>query len=303
MQLGICTTDFPVQSPESLMNKIKNYGLSQVQFSFASIGEDELPATLSKNLIRRIHQAINDNNLELVAINGTFNMIHPDLSERHRGIVRFPLLAKVACLLDCRIITLCTGTNDPDNMWRFHPENETEQSWRNLIATLEELLPIAEKNEIYLGIEPEASNVVSTPERARRLLDELCSPWLKIVMDCANIFPKNTARPDLVRPMMKKAFDYLGPYVILAHGKDILSSDDILFTTPGKGIVDYDYFLDLLQQYQYEGGFILHGIRSEEEIPGCVAFMREKISQIKPGTASADVSAHDRKTLSGPTLS
>ena len=278
MNIGICTTDFLTQPVESLFAKIHDYGFFQVQLNFASIGEEDMPACIGSDLIDRIRTSLRDNQLEMAAINATFNMIHPDLTLRGRGIDRFPLLARAGRQLGCQILSLCTGTNDPDDMWRWHPDNDTEQSWRNMAAVMEELLPIAERFQVYLGVETEASNVVSTPERARRLLDEMRSPWLKIIMDCANLFPRQTAHPENVRPTIGRAFDLLGPDVILAHGKDIEASDEIVFAAPGKGIIDYDYFLARLAESGYQGGLLLHGIKDEKDIPDCMAFIRQKIS-------------------------
>jgi sugar phosphate isomerase/epimerase len=279
MKIGICTTDFESQPVDDLFARIRGYGFSQVQFDFASIGEEELPATIDPGLIDRIRRSLRENQLEIVAINGTFNMIHPDPDERRRGIERFPLLAAAARQLGCRILTLCTGTNDPDDMWRWHGDNGSEQSWQILQTVMTQLLPVAEQYEVYLGIETEASNVVSSPEQARRIIDEMQSPRLKIIMDCANLFPRQTASRANVAPMIRKAFDYLGSDIILAHGKDISESDEIVFASPGKGIIDYGLFLELLRQYDYQGGMLLHGIRSESEIPGCLAFIRSAIKQ------------------------
>jgi sugar phosphate isomerase/epimerase len=142
-----------------------------------------------------------------------------------------------------------------------------------------QLLPVAEQYALYLGIETEAANVISSPERARRIIDEMQSPRLKIIMDCANLFPRHTARRDNVAPMIRKAFDYLGSDIILAHGKDISESDEIVFASPGKGIIDYGLFLELLRQYGYQGGMLLHGIRSESEIRGCMAFIQSVIDE------------------------
>ena len=46
---------------------------------------------------------------------------------------------------------------------------------------------IADRHEVTLAFEPEINNVVSSVMRARRLLDEIGSPWLKVVIDPANL--------------------------------------------------------------------------------------------------------------------
>jgi sugar phosphate isomerase/epimerase len=41
------------------------------------------------------------------------------------------------------VITLCTGTRDPENMWRWHPENASSQAWSDLLSSMEAALRIA----------------------------------------------------------------------------------------------------------------------------------------------------------------
>ena len=52
---------------------------------------------------------------------------------------------------------------------------------------MREAVAIADRHEVTLAFEPEINNVVSSVMRARRLLDEIDSPWLKVVIDPANL--------------------------------------------------------------------------------------------------------------------
>ena len=287
MEIGICTTDFPVLTVETLFERLHAYGFSTIQFNFASVGEEDIPARFSIDMMRRIRTAASERQITIAAINGTFNMIAPDIRERKQGIGRFEALAEACRTLDCSILSLCTGTRNTAGMWQWHPDNDTDQAWNDLLETARPILAIADQYQIDLGVETEASNVVSTPGLARRFLDEMNSPRLKIIMDCANLFHKNEAWPENVRPVIKHAFDLLGRDIILAHGKDILASPEIVFASPGKGIVDYDYFLELLKQVGYNGHMFLHGIKDEAEIPFCVEFMRQKLNDHGFGQRSA----------------
>lgn len=80
-------------------------------------------------------------------------------------------------------------------------------------------LPLAEAHNVILGVEPEVSNVIDSAERARRLLDEMKSPNLKIVMDGANLFHYGEL------PCMSElihAFELLGDDIVIAHAKDLV---------------------------------------------------------------------------------
>src|SRR5207253_1284074 len=89
--------------------------------------------------------------------------------------------------LGTSVAALCTGTRNTESMWRFHADNSLPEAWSDLIGTLEQLLPVAEAYGVKLGIEPEPNNVIDSARKARRLLDELSSAHLGIVMDGANL--------------------------------------------------------------------------------------------------------------------
>ena len=121
-------------------------------------------------------------------------------------------------------------------MWTAHPDNDSPEAWDDLIAELEHLLPIAELAGVVLGVEPEIANTVNSPRKARRLLDQLNSPSLKIIMDGANIFGTG----DLARmhSVLQAAFDLLGGDIALAHAKDLDREGEAGHPPAGKGLLE-----------------------------------------------------------------
>jgi len=123
-------------------------------------------------------------------------------------------------------------------------------------------------------VEPEPGNVVASARKARRLLDELKSPRLKIVMDAANLFRVE----DLPRMkgILDEAFDLLGGDIVLAHAKDVQAAGELRHVAAGKGSLDYDHYLSLLNVCGFAGPLILHELQ-ESEVAGSVGFLREKL--------------------------
>jgi sugar phosphate isomerase/epimerase len=72
---------------------------------------------------------LNERNLTMAAVSGTFNMIHPNPRKRRDGLRRLGVLAGACGQLGTSVITLCTGTRDPEDMWRSHPENDVPEAW------------------------------------------------------------------------------------------------------------------------------------------------------------------------------
>jgi sugar phosphate isomerase/epimerase len=262
---------------EALFRDIRGYGFTQVQFDLFSVLDEEMPAAIPDEVIRRIRIAADESGVGIAAVNGTFNMIHPDPAVRADGIRRFEALARHMKALSCNLITLCTGSRNPDNMWRWDDANSSQSAWDDLTVTLRSILRIAEAFDLFLGLEPEASNCVNTEDRCRRLIDQFQSPRLKVVMDAANLFQEGQARRENVRPILRHAFDRLGGHIALAHGKDILEGEGLRFTSAGNGIVDFPCFKELLDASGYRGCMLLHGIKREEEFPGSVEFLRRAL--------------------------
>lgn len=160
-------------------------------------------------------------------------------------------------------------------MWVPHPDNNTQEAWKDLIAVMEQVILIADKYNVDLGIETEASNVVNTPEKAKKIIEELKSKRLKIILDAANLFQIGMAKRENVKPVISKGIDLLSPWIVLAHGKDIKEGKGLDFSGAGQGIIDFEFFLRELEKIGYKDGMILHGIKEEKDIPGCVSHVKK----------------------------
>jgi sugar phosphate isomerase/epimerase len=170
------------------------------------------------------------------------------------------------------VITLCTGTRDPQNMWRWHPENTSPQAWEDLLCSMGAALSIAEEENIILAFEPERANVINTAARGRALLDAMQSQHLKVIMDPANLIVSENKQQ--MHHILDEAFELLGEYIVLAHAKDV--GPDNTFQAAGSGILDYDYYLHHLEAATVKVPLIIHGL-SEAQVDATVRFLREKL--------------------------
>jgi sugar phosphate isomerase/epimerase len=266
-------------SVKELFAAIRENGFSEVQLNMASVCGEQMPETIPEDLALDVCEQARANGIEIVAVNGTFNMIHPDASRRQAGLDRFEVVARACEPLRCGFVTLCTGSRDAQNMWRFHEDNDSQAAWDDLRDSMGKVLRIAERCRIILGVECEASNAVSSAGKARLLLDEFRSDRLKIIMDVANLFQPGQAKRENVRAIMDQAFDLLAGDITLAHGKDISEGAGLTFTHAGNGIVDFPYYLQKLKECGYRGGMLLHGVKAEEYFPSSVAFVEKAIRE------------------------
>jgi len=166
-------------------------------------------------------------------------------------------------------VTLCTGSRDPEDMWKHHPDNQSALAWSVLRSELDSALPLAEAAGIKLAIEPEPGNVVNHAQAARRLLNEVASPFLGIVLDPANLLSPATLSQQ--QRIIAQATQLLGGSLLLAHIKDIETSGCV--TAPGRGAVDLPAFVAALRSITYDGALVAHGFSEEyaAEVSGVLA--------------------------------
>ena len=274
MNVGIFAKTFVRPSLEATLDAVRAHDLDCVQFNLACAGLPTLPDQVDQTVIDRIRAAADARGIQLAAISGTFNMCHPERAERAKNLVRLRVLAGACRPLGVSIITLCTGSRDPQDMWRRHPDNDTPAAWRDMADCIGQALQIAEACDVTLAFEPEVSNVIDSARKGRRLLDEMRSPRLKVVMDAANLFHSG----ELARmpEILAEAFDLLAGDMILAHAKDLNHDGEAGHQAAGTGALDYDLYLKLLRGAGYNGSLILHSL-DEAQVDPAVAFLRAKL--------------------------
>ena len=227
--------------------------------------------------VAEIREEMDAREITISALSGTYNMIDPDVEKRHAGLRMLRSVAAKCAPMGTSVITLCTGSRDPQSMWRAHPDNNTPEAWHDLVESMKQALAVAEAYDVVLALEPEVANVIDSAQKARRLLDEMQSPYLKVCMDGANIFHKGELPK--MREILDEAFALLGEDIALAHAKDLDRDGQAGHLAAGTGLLDYDQYLGLLKESGYNGAVVLHGL-SEEQVPFCTNFLREKIAAL-----------------------
>jgi sugar phosphate isomerase/epimerase len=268
MDIGIFAKTFKRPSLEEVCDAISIYGFTCTQFNMSCAGLESLPEEIPALLASRIRQKLELRNIKMSAVSGTFNMIHPDIKIRQKGVEAISVLATSCRLMGTNVITLCTGSRDPANMWQAHPDNNSLQAWKDLLYTLEQLLPIAEDNQVILAFEPELGNVINSARKGKKLLETLKSKNLRVVFDPANLFEKGSV--SAFEDKITEGIDLLGEFLIMAHAKDRLANG--AFTPAGYGILPYEHFLDELKRINFRGDLVLHGLE-EGDAANCRNFL------------------------------
>ncbi|HEY5477122.1 MAG TPA: sugar phosphate isomerase/epimerase [Tepidiformaceae bacterium] len=248
-------------SLEEVLDQVVSAGFRVVQFNFSSAGFDPMPHQLTSTDVEMIAEALRARRLEPWGVSATFNAIHPDPTERDRLRSTACQIISLAPVLGATAVSLSTGTRDPANTWRWHRDNSSRDAWRDLLQTMEILVEAADAAHVLLGVEPEPANVVADAALAERLLRELRSDRVRIILDPANLVVgvQDAAHRTAI---LTDAFEKLGPWIIAGHAKDVSPGG---FVAPGKGQLDWGEFLRLLARSGSTGPLLIQDA-SEEEV-------------------------------------
>jgi sugar phosphate isomerase/epimerase len=91
---------------------------------------------------------------------------------------------------------------------------------------------------VVMAIEPVWKHIVYNPARARRVLDEIESPNLQIILDPVNLLDYCNYKDQVA--IVDEAIDVLGKDVAMVHLKDFVVENEGL-TSVGAGLGEMDY--------------------------------------------------------------
>ncbi|MBB4006233.1 sugar phosphate isomerase/epimerase family protein [Allorhizobium taibaishanense] len=273
MQAGIFAKTYAGTDPATVLARAAADGYACVQYNLACSGLAPMPDHVSDAAIAEIDAARRATGVGIAALSATYNMIHPDPAQRQQGLERLKVSLQVAARLAIPVVTLCTGTRDGEDQWRHHPDNATPEAWRDLVEQMAAAAASADALGIRLGIEPEQANVVRDAEDAVRLMREVASPSLGIVLDPANLFERADAAE--ARDIVAHAIDRLGDRILMAHAKDRDASG--AFVSAGRGVVDFRDIIARLSAIGFDGPVVTHGL-SEAEAPDVCRFLTGLLS-------------------------
>ena len=119
---------------------------------------------------------------------------------------------------------------------------QSEEAFRLFLDSLQPVVRCAEETGALLAVEPVWYHIVSTPERAARMLEEIPSANLRIILDAVNLLSPRTAGD--AEDIIRRAISLLGDRIEILHMKDyVITGEEMNACACGLGSMQYEQLL------------------------------------------------------------
>lgn len=272
MKLGVRAHDFGKLPVDELAAQIARHGLTCVQLAptKAIAGFDTDAGRLSPGFATHVRDAFQRHGVQVAVIGCYINLGDRDEASRRPQLERFKEHLRFARDFGCSIVGTETGSLNAD--FSRHPENQGEEAFQIVLASVRELVREAEKFGVFVCIEAVERYVISTPARLRRLIDEVNSPNLQVIYDPVNLlWSTNHERQ---AEIVSEAHTLLGDRICIVHAKDFTIADGQFQELPaGRGTLDYARVLRWVKERKPHINVLLENTHPST-IAETVAFMQ-----------------------------
>ncbi len=229
-------------------------------------------SALTPGLAMHLRKLFAKNNVDVAVLGCYLNLATPDKEQLKKTTDTYLANIRFATHLGAGVVGTETGA--PNTTYTTCPECRSEEALNTFITNLRPVVEYAEKMGVILAIEPVLKHIVYDAKRARKVLDEINSPNLQIILDPVNLLGmENYERREEV---IDEAIELLGKDVAVVHIKDfVVGENDLESVAAGTGIMNYE---NLIRFIKKEKPFIQATL--ENTVPENAVAAREHIQKI-----------------------
>lgn len=249
MRIGLRLHDAKGSTLEEKLESAASQGFVCAHIALSKIVEGftmpKAPELLTREYALKVRTACERFGVQPVLFGCYLNLATPDPDELkwtlecYRAHIRFVGWVGAGAVVG-------TETGAPNREYRTEPACFTQEALELLIERIAPLAGYASQQGTVLAIEPVVRHIVSTPERARAVLDAVGQDSLKIIFDPVNLLgTDNEPERDEI---FRRFITLLGDDTRLVHLKDY-RRHDIAACAAGQGCMDYREILDYTKRH------------------------------------------------------
>lgn len=248
LNLGIRAHDLQFSDLDSLIAELKHYQLRHIQFAPAKCFPELFAQTPTKGLADYFSQRLNEQGIKISILGSYVNMAASDLVVREQALTKFKKYTELTNNFNATVIGTETGSVGQG----YTEKNFTEEAYQIVRKSVSQLVAYAENFGVTVAIEPGQNHPIHTSALAKRLITDIQSPNLKIILDFANLVSLDNY--DNLESLFNQAIEDLHDDIEAIHIKDfIIENQQIKIVPVGQGLMKYDNILKLIK---YQKPFI-----------------------------------------------
>ncbi|MGN1180506.1 MAG: sugar phosphate isomerase/epimerase family protein [Suilimivivens sp.] len=247
MQLGIRLHDTKNLPLEERLTEVNKQGFSCVHLALSKVIKENsvAPQALTPGYAMYLKRLFWEKKLDIAVLGCYLNLANPDPDKLKEIVEKYEAHIRFAALLGCGVVGTETGA--PNVEYKYEPACHSEEALELFIKNLRPVVEYAEKMGVIFAIEPVWKHIVYNPARARRVLDEIHSPNLQIILDPVNLLDISNYEHQV--EIVEEAVDLLGRDVAVVHIKDYVVKDGKLDSVAaGTGNMDYTAIMKFIKE-------------------------------------------------------
>lgn len=279
MIIGMRGHDFGRMEPEELAKAIAQKGFRATQLAFTKAFPGPAETYMTAERLEAVRDVFAAQGVRVPVMGCYISASDRDEAVRADAKEKF-----VACLRASVVLgALCVGTETTHFTFE---ESEREAAYARLLDFMRAVVPVAEGCGAIVGIEPVACHTLCSPEMTRRLLDDVPSVNVKIVLDMANLVTKDTCSPEAQLDILKRCLALFGDKICVLHVKDGVFDDNGKWVARpmGEGVMDWKTLLPILRAHDDSLCVLREGVwpgREEEERRLIESWVVNSLSQLR----------------------
>lgn len=270
LHLGVRAHDFTQVPLHELIEKIKSYHFAHIQFALKKSFPDSAPnlTAISPGTASYYGNAFRQAGIQIAVLGCYVNIVDSDPQKRAQALAAFSTHLRLARDFGANLVGTETGSVGVG----FTTDNFTEEAFQEVITSVKAMVTEAEHFGVTVGIEAGLHHPLYTASLTRRLLDEIPSNNLQIILDCANLMsPTNYLHQEAI---ITEALKLLGDRIAIIHLKDFIVQDGAIKIVPvGQGWLEFE---PILRYMKYERPHIQGILEStpESHLGESIAFLQ-----------------------------
>lgn len=196
------------------------------------------PALMTDALAAEVRGLLAKYEMECAVLGCYLNLGTPDEAELASTTQCYKAHLRFAKAIGATVVGTETGA--PNTGYKTCPECFTQESLELFIRRLRPIVAYAEEVGALMAIEPVCKHIVSTPERAKMVLDAISSSSLQIILDTVNLL--NAANHTRMPALVEQSIALFGDRIRILHMKDYQLAEgaaDVRSVACGTGLMDY----------------------------------------------------------------